>query len=96
MKFERLNEAVGINPKDYTELANIVVEVFDRKNRKITGEFRFAEPLFSRNPTSKKKFEEFLEEERSKCTKNIRVRLTDDFLIVYYPPNYSLKCFFKF
>lgn len=99
MNFGQFIEAIGINSKDYPKLADVEVEIIDRKNRKIEGNVKFPIPLFFENSISEKKFQAFLENENKCLTDSItiiQVRFTDGFLIIYYPPNSNPKGLFKF
>ena len=91
MKFGHLISKTGLDSGDYPELANIPIEVFDRKNREITEKLEFAEHLFLKNPESKKKFKEFLEETEKEPLNKIWIRLQDDGIMLCYPSLYNPK-----
>lgn len=92
MKFESLILAAELNPDDYPALANLEVELFDRKKRLVTWEVDDIKSLFS-NERFLYDFKLYLDERQKKIAskssslRKIQVRFTDDFLIIFSSKN---------
>ena len=85
MKFGHLISEAGFDINNFTKLADIPVEIYDRKNRKIENELHFVKPILSDNLDSQTNFKKFLENmgKISILPSSILVRLTEDILVIY-------------
>lgn len=85
LKLGKIISEVGLNPKRYSVLLEINVEMYDRKRRKVTEEdFNFGGKLFSKNPDSSLRFQHILESMlREPLPEKISARLTDDYIVIY-------------
>lgn len=86
LKFGKIISEAGYNQKDFPELSEILIDLFDRKNRILREDsFEFRQKLFSKNQDSKKKFRELLENLKKTDINRLTIsgKLTDDALILY-------------
>ncbi len=95
MKLGNLIQESGFVAKDFPRLSEIQVNLLDRKNRTIQTDLHFEKEIFDKFPNSKRKFREFLENEKKELLPEcIKGRLTDDALVLYWPggTQFFLRC----
>ena len=86
MKFGQILSAVKINSslKEFSELSEVPVDMFDRKNRKVESINYYPEGIFFNNPWSLRNFINMLEELIAihNIPNTIVIKLTDSVLFV--------------
>lgn len=92
ISFGHIIKQAGFDVEDFSALADIPVEILDRKNRELTEEieFEFNKKLFSKNKDSKKRFRELLEmlSKSSELPDEISGKLDDSALVLRIPGLY--------
>lgn len=100
INFDRIIEITGLNPEDYPVSSQIEVDVFDMRKRKLKDYeiSEYGNNLFEKNPYSKIRFQELLENiETSKDHPvHMEAQLMDAFLFVKRSPVSEIEQFPRF
>lgn len=92
MQFAQILKATGISEKDFPDLSELEVSIFDRRKLQTLNDINYHLTL---NSNSMKCFKNLLETlSTTSIEKKIWVKIGIEFFTIEYPPNYEPNFFF--
>lgn len=96
MKFGDLISETGFVRNDFPNISEIPIKIFDGKNKLLTEEVCFNEPILDKNWNSKLNFGRMLEALNENPPKRLEAKITEDILAIYIDNNVLPKFFWRF